>query len=405
MTDVEAARKQILSTAKSCGIENVAIDQALGRVLAVTVTTDRDLPPFDRVTMDGIAVSSADWAAGQRFFKRVAQQFAGEPQCHRGTETGTCVETSTGAVLPGDCDAILPYEWLRETDAGFECVHDGAVKPYMNVHRKGSDLPQGYFVLHAGYRIDPTAIGILASVGCTEVSVRTLPRIAVISTGDELVDINNSPLSHQVRRSNDRAISAVLADLGVTTERFHLEDSPQSMAAWLANNRQRFDALVFSGGVSKGKRDFLPQVLEQSGIRQRFHRVSQRPGKPFWFGEGTQVVFGLPGNPVSALVGAVVYIRPWVEACLGLIHPQQPSPPWSVILAEELQFQPPLTLFKPVVIECVQGQLLARPAEYNGSGDFSSLAGIHGFIELDQSSTHFPAGSVVNYHPIAWKRN
>lgn len=404
MITVNDARNIVLSTAKSMGTETVAIDDAMGRVLAESVTADRDMPPFDRVTMDGIAIASADYRAGCRNFVCVARQFAGEPQISRGHEPNTCVETSTGAVLTGGCDAILPYEWLSETDGGFTVIEAHEVKPMMNVHAQGSDLQAGSVLLHPGYCIDASAIAVLASVGCTQVVVRKAPYIGIISTGDELVDVHETPLAHQIRRSNDRAIAAVIEETGARVERFHLSDSPAEISAWLEANRHRFDALVFSGGVSKGKRDYLPEALENAGIQKHFHRVAQRPGKPFWFGSGDCVVFGLPGNPVSALVGAVVYIRPWIEACLSGESATHPTG-FEVALAAELTFAPQLTLFKPVTVEAKGGRILAKPIDHNGSGDFGSLVGTHGFIELQPHIDRFPAGSVVTYHPMKWKKN
>lgn len=405
MISVQEARNIIHSQALDLSTEYVHIDASLGRVLAEPIYTDRALPPFDRVTMDGIAIATDDYFANHRRFVRTARQFAGEPQVDRGTAPGTCVETSTGAMLPANCDAIIPYEWLHETDFGFEIVQTGEVRPMMNVHQTGSDLDQGSAVLNAGSRIDASTIAILASVGCYSVPVRTLPRIAVISTGDELVEVDQLPLSYQIRKSNDRAIAAVLAASGVVAQRFHLADAPETIEDWLTTNRSSFDALVFSGGVSKGKRDFLPDVLERVGIRCLFHRISQRPGKPLWFGAGDQVVFGLPGNPVSALVGAVVYIRWWMDASLGLVRADAHPSGYEAQLGSNIEFKPHLTLFKPAVIECVGGKFIAHPADHNGSGDFSSLAGIHGFIEMDAAQPQLPKGSTVCYHPLVWKRN
>lgn len=405
MISVEEARHIIYSHARDLATEYIHIDGALGRVLAEPIYTDRALPPFDRVTMDGIAIASDDYFAHHRSFVRTALQFAGEPQVDRGNVPGTCVETSTGAMLPRNCDAVIPYEWLRETKFGFEIVESGEVKPKMNVHQIGSDSAEGSAVLNAGYRIDASAIAILASVGCYNVPVRMLPRIAVISTGDELVEVDQTPLPHQIRKSNDRAIAAVLAASGVSTQRFQLADTPETIEDWLTTNRSSFDALVFSGGVSKGKRDYLPEVLERVGIRCLFHRISQRPGKPLWFGAGDQVVFGLPGNPVSALVGAVVYIRWWLDASLGLLSADAHPTGYEAQLSRSIEFKPPLTLFKPAVIECIGGQLMAHPADHNGSGDFIGLAGIHGFIEMDAAHQHLSKGSTVCYHPLVWKRN
>lgn len=406
MIDVNTARQLISQHRVELHAEQVTLENALDRVLVDNHHTDRDLPPYDRITMDGIAISAADYQRGVRSFARESRQYAGDARISRSERVGTCIETSTGAILPGNCDAVIPYEWLEETEGRFDLVDERAVTTSMNVHVKGSDLGSGTTILPAGSLIDAGAVTMLASIGCSEVSVKRLPRLAIISTGDELVEVGATPLHHQIRRSNNYSIAALLAPLGVKASSYHLPDNRSILDAWMQNQRHNYDVLIFSGGVSMGKRDFMPSVLRAAGIDEVFHRIAQRPGKPLWFGAGDrQVVFGLPGNPVSTIVSTIVYVRTWLELCLGIAPPLHRTNHALAVIEREVTFAPSLTLFKAVRTFDRNGVRLAEPIEGNGSGDFSSLIGVNGFIELPAHEVTFKAGTALAYHPLTWRRN
>ena len=214
------------------------------------------------------------------------------------------------------------------------------------------------------------------------------PVTAVISTGDELIDVAQPPLPHQIRKSNSYALAAAIAESGGKADVFHLVDDEQVLKEKLATIIKNYELIVLSGGVSKGKFDFVPQVLESLGVKKLFHQVSQRPGKPMWFGRSEKnTVFALPGNPVSTFMCFYRYVKPWLSKSLGHKPKMQ-----SAILAVDFTFSPSLTYFLQVKIENVQGKLMAYPAMGGGSGDFANLKEVDGFLELPLERSEFHKG-------------
>jgi len=241
-------------------------------------------------------------------------------------------------------------------------------------------------------------LAFIATEGKTQVRVRKPPSIAILSTGDELVPIDQEPLPHQIRRSNVYAVQALLRPYHVHSTLLHLSDDPEAIHSQLSALIGKVDAWICIGGVSKGKKDYLPQVLEALGIRKRFYRVAQRPGKPFWFGATDEiVVFALPGNPVSAIVGTVRYVLPWLRSCLGLA--------WNysmpVQLAEDYSFDPPLVRFvESELYYDRSGICRAVPRPGHGSGDFTRLAQVRGFLELPADKVQFHRGEIYPFWPL-----
>jgi molybdopterin molybdotransferase len=226
----------------------------------------------------------------------------------------------------------------------------------------------------------------------TRLRVSQLPNVGIVSTGNELVAVDEVPLPHQIRQSNAYALQAALAALGIPATRYHLPDEPAAVRAGIAQTLERHNLLLISGGVSRGKRDYVPEALTAAGVAERFHRVQQRPGKPLWFGQRLpdKVVFGLPGNPVSTLVGFYRYVKPWLRASLGQEAPA--SSLWAS-LSEPVEFLPELTYFLAVSVQVADhGRWLATPQPGNGSGDFVNLVNCQGFVELPAERAQFAAG-------------
>lgn len=353
----------------------VPLAEATGRVLREDVPADRDYPPYDRVAMDGVAVSSEDVGRGATRFRVAWTQAAGEaPRPFPGP--GQCIEIMTGAALPGGCDAVIRYEDLALAD-GWATLRDGvAVRPGQNVHARGSDRRAGEPVLSAGTRLRPPEIAALASLGRAAVRVAALPRIAVVTTGDEVVSVDAPVRPHQIRQSNGSAVCAALRLHGYPDVPLdHVPDDEARLRQRLEAALAGVDVLLLSGGVSAGRFDLVPAVLEALGVRAVFHRVRQKPGKPLWFGTTArgQAVFGLPGNPVSALVCLYRYVLPFLAATEG----QTPRPPGTAVLARLPTRKNDFTLFVPARREGVE----AHPVPSNGSGDFLSLLASDGFAE------------------------
>jgi molybdopterin molybdotransferase len=375
--------------------ETVALADAPGRVLRQPVFADRDFPPFDRVAMDGIAIRFADYQAGTRSFRVVGMQRAGQPQ-QALTESGACLEVMTGAMLPTGTDAVVRYEDIKIQD-GVAVVQQTDVRPGQHIHHQATDRQAGAELLPAGTRLGPTELAVAASVGQTMLTVSRLPRVALVSTGDELVDVGQSPRPWQIRRSNDWLLQTALADWGIRASHHHLPDDPDALQIGLQTLLDQHDVLFLSGGVSAGKADFVPTVLARLGATQQFHRVQQKPGKPLWFGtfrageQDMKVVFALPGNPVSTTLCYYRYGLPWLRASLGL----PPAPVRYAQLTEPITFRPALTYFLPVVlVSSPDGRLLAHPRPGSGSADYANLLDTDGFLELPADRSDFLAGDV-----------
>lgn len=369
---------------------------ARGRILRQTVVAERDQPPFDRVMMDGIAVRYSDFADGLRDFPIQAMQAAGDPVLS--LEDGHCIEIMTGASLPENADCIVPVERvslrgkLATTAADYEAERGQFIHPRASDHAEGTEL------LSPGKRITPMDIAVIASAGLTEVEVSRAPVIRVISTGNELVAPGDAIEPHQIRLSNGPAIQAMLGEHGFEQCRHdHLADEPAVLRERIAVHLDEADVLILSGGVSMGKADYVPEVLAGLGVKVVFHKVAQRPGKPMWFGMGPdrQVVFALPGNPVSALVCCRQYVVP----ALAAASVAATEPPQFASLSADVAFSPDLTCFQPVrLISNAAGQVLAMPVKTNTSGDFTALSATDGYVELAREQSHFAAGTPVFLH-------
>jgi molybdopterin molybdotransferase len=363
------------------------------------VKADRDLPPFDRATLDGIAVAHKAVESNVRSFEVEGIQAAGMIRKSL-AKPGACIEIMTGAVLPEGCDTVVPVEDLVAREKSFELREGASVTAGQGVHRKGSDAAKGGTLIAAGARLDSPAIAIAASVGMATLRTAQMPRVAVVATGDELVEVESRVADHQIRRSNDHAIRAALVTFGCPqVDRFHLRDVAGEVEAKLRHLLVRYDWIVVTGGVSKGKRDFLPSALESHGVAKKVHGVAQRPDKPFWFGVTPRgnPVFALPGNPVSALTCLHRYVLPALATAAELDVPA----PRLVALAKPVTFKPPLAWLLPVrLTSAPDGRLLATPDPSNTSGDFAGLTGTDGFIELPADQTEFPAGTVATFR--AW---
>lgn len=352
--------------------------------LTPVVQADRDYPPFHRVMMDGIAIKFSDYTSGQRTFEINGIAAAGEPQ--KTLQSG-CFEVMTGAPLPHNADLVIQYEHLEINEDSATIVVDGPRSAFDSVHLMGSDCHRGDVVLNKGLKWNGPHVGIATSMG-SHVKTETL-KIMVISTGDELVE--EAPLPHQIRRSNVHALKASLELFGhKEIELAHLNDDPILVASHYQENSPKFDVMIYSGGVSKGKFDYLPNVWADMSITRHFHEVSQRPGKPLWFGTDDKLsttVIGLPGNPVSSLVCLHRYFLKGKEI--------------FVKLAEEVSFNKPLTFFVPATLEFKNGEVWAHPLKIKNSGEFTALAGSDGFIELPKDQNQFKAGEVFQF--FAWR--
>jgi molybdopterin molybdotransferase len=374
---------------------SVPLVEAVGRVLSEPVKADRDLPPFDRVAMDGIAIAFNQWASGQREFLVEDVQAAGEPQKRLRDETD-CIEVMTGAMLPEGTDTVIRYEDISFV-SGRALIKADPIKKGQNIHSQGSDGKRNDVLIDPGVTLSPAEIAVLASVGLGNVDVFSLPSIAIVATGDELVEIETHPEPHQIRRSNTYALHAAMKQMRWPATQYHLPDRKDFLHASLETILANHDVLVVSGGVSKGKFDHIPDVLEDLGVKKLFHQVSQRPGKPFWFGASSKgkIIFALPGNPVSTFMCFYKYIKPWLLSSLGIQNGHI-----AATLAADFRFDPDLTYFLQAQVFNEGGKLMAYPQAGGGSGDFTNLKNVDGFLELPKEQKEFKAGEVYPFIPF-----
>jgi molybdopterin molybdotransferase len=393
---VEKALAIVLSSAESFGTEKVELTNSFNRVLKEAIFADRDFPPFDRVSMDGIAIQAASFHSGQRTFLVEDIQPAGTAQKSLKDKIH-CIEVMTGAILPKNTDVVIPYEQvLIENSTATVQVEE--IKSLQNIHVKGFDRKRSDKLISEGQLISPAEMSVLATVGKHEVLVAKRPKVMVISTGDELVEVDKIPLEHQIRRSNVYALQALLRGWNLEAEQVHLRDDKEQLKEKISRIIELYDVCIFSGAVSKGKFDYLPEVLDGLGVAKKFHRVNQRPGKPFWFGKkDNKTFFAFPGNPVSTYLNCIKYFYPWYRKSMGLNY----SDDSQAILEEDFQFKPSLTYFLQVEVVNKAGQLCAKPISGNGSGDLANLAECNAFLELPADKSAFKKGEV---YPVLFYR-
>ena len=395
MLSFPAALDLLLRNCPLMPVESCRLEHAAGRVLRASVMADRAFPAFDRVMMDGYALRISDWLAGHRAYRVTGSAPAGRAVAALSEEIGTCLEVMTGAPCPQGADCIVPVEAVDERGADsvkFSEAADPTAGRF--IHFAGSDATAGKVLLDAGHLLGSREIGVAASCGAAWLQVSKLPRIAVVATGDELVPVDASPASHQIRQSNAHSLASALRLVGHSPEYVGVVNDDVSAARPVFEKLlAEHDWLVLTGAVSKGAHDFVPSLLAALRCRKIFHGVAQRPGKPAgcWVGPRDQVILALPGNPVSALTGLHTLLLPALAAASGLI----PSSPRRVVMEDHSQQLPDFTCHLPVTIRA-DGR--AEPAATGNSGDFIGLLKSDGFITLPPSSS-----SVATFPYTPWR--
>ncbi|WP_067037029.1 molybdopterin molybdotransferase MoeA [Allomuricauda sp. CP2A] len=377
MIAFDEALQKVLDHSQDYGDESIELVDSHGRILAETIRADRDFPPFDRSTKDGIAIRFDALNAQNRGFKIAGIAQAGSPQLVL-EDADSCIEVMTGAIVPHNADTVVMYEHTTKNEEAF--IINEPLKKGQNIHYQASDVEKGEVLLQPGVKITAAEIGVLSTVGKAKVTVKKLPKVAVISTGNELVDVDKSPLPFQIRKSNSYSLISLLENEKIKGDIHHLLDDPSTIKQTLENLLKNYDVLLLSGGVSKGKYDFLPEAFDSLGVEKVFHRVLQRPGKPFWFGQHkafNTTVFSFPGNPVSTFVNYHLYFKPWLNKTLGTNTLQ-----FGVFLNEPYVNHTDLTLFVGVKIKMIAGKWAASTISSTGSGDLLALTKYDGFIKV-----------------------
>jgi len=375
--------------------ESVALDAAQGRVLATAVSADRDYPPFDRSARDGFAVRAADVANPPARLRLIGETRAGEPSRFM-VNGGEAVEIMTGAPGPAGADSVVMVEYSRR-DGEFVVLERG-VPAGRNLIPKGSEIAAGSVILQPGAALDYPEIALLASVGCAEVQVYRRPRVAILSTGDEVVDITATPKPFQIRNSNALSLAAQVSRRGGEPRILPIAPDDKTRTRELIEDGLRDDILLLSGGVSAGKYDYVEHALADLGAEFHFTAVAIQPGKPLVFGtcQG-KPVFGLPGNPISTMVTFEVFARISLDLLAG--RGGSPLPFVYARLGSEFRHKPVLTRFLPAALVGDYGEAVVHPVKWQGSGDMASFARANCYLVAPAGRESWSAGDWIAVLP------
>jgi molybdenum cofactor synthesis domain-containing protein len=382
MIPVTKAIEIILDQISALPSESVALSGALGCILGEDVTADTDLPPFDRAQMDGYAVRAADVANTPARLRIVGESAAGAGW-HQEMKAGEAVRIMTGAPVPAGADAVQQVELTREVNGAGVVEILEPVPEGRSIVRRADEIKTGTTVLRAGEEINAAMIATLASFGYAEVKVSARPRVAVMATGSELVDVGEKPGPDQIRDSNNYTIAAYAARCNAIVERLPIAgDDTEELKREIADAARRSDVVVTSGGVSMGIYDFTKAALEELGAEIFFERVALRPGKPTVFGKlGNALVFGLPGNPVSVAVTFNLFARTALRAMLGAKDVELKFE--IAVLARDIKGSVDRESYLPAVLRTDEkGTLLAEPLKWGGSSDFVAFARATALINI-----------------------
>jgi len=379
------------------GAERIALADARGRVLAEAVAADRDQPPFNRSTRDGFAVRAAELHAGA--LAVAGSLRAGEVWTHGLLGKSSAIEIMTGAPVPEGADAVVMLEHVTDSDGRIALVRGRSIAAGENIVPAGSEARSGQILLTAGEQLDAASIALAVSCGAARLCVYRRPRVAIVATGDELVEVNVQPLLHQIRNSNSYALAALVEEAGGEPVRLPVaSDTRESLAARL-HGAQDCDLLLLSGGVSAGKHDLVEDALAAEGAEFFFTGVRMQPGKPVVFGRlpttkdrREQYFFGLPGNPVSTQVTFLVFARTLLTALCGSMQPPRFV---AAQLAEDVRVKPGLTRFLPAMLTHALAQPMVRVIGTQGSGDLAANARANCYVVLPAASEEVPAGKYV----------
>ena len=373
VTQAENIIRQHLTTA---AVEIVPLSKAQGRYLREDILADRPLPPFDRVMMDGIAIAHASFTSGNNRFPITGTQAAGTPALTL-ENADSCIEVMTGCVLPHGCDCIIPIEHIDLSENTASLHSDASPQAKQHIHSAGSDTAAGEILLSSGQVLNAAELAVAASCGATHLKVSALPRILIITTGDELVVPEATPLPHQIRRSHATALAALITGMKLgTVDNIHIADDPVALKETITEALPAHDILIFTGGISRGKYDYVAPVLTELLGSPHFHGIAQRPGKPmaFWKNPNSPLVFAHPGNPVSVMACAARYLIP---SLVEILSGRSPNPQQ---LPATGSFHCPSHFTGLVPCRINNGRIQLVPP--SNSGNFLALTATDGIAQL-----------------------
>lgn len=391
MITFEKAYEIVMSSAFSTGTEEIPFTESLNRILSADVTSDTDMPPFNKASVDGFACKKSELNHELEIIETIPAGKAPE----KTIGVRQCSRIMTGAPVPGGADCVIMVEDTEIMPSGKVKFTGSFTKENFAV--RGEDVKKGDVVLKAGIAIRPQDIAVMAAVGHTSVSVSKIPRIAVISSGSELVEPSEIPDASQIRNSNAYQLIAQAGRTGAHAKYYGIaKDDEVETFIIVRKAISENDLVILTGGVSMGDFDFIPAVLERAGVSIKFTRVAVQPGKPTTFGVHPQaIVFGLPGNPVSSFIQFELLVRPLVYKMMGHDwHPVEQSLPMKKSFSRKFAERMALV---PVLID---KQGLVSPVEFHGSAHISALHAADGIISVPAGVNNIEKGEIVSVRQI-----
>lgn len=396
MLSVSEAQSVVLAKAEALPPAPTLISpDHLGQILAEDIASDIDMPPFDKALMDGFAVRAGDLSEGKGVLRIIEEVTAGQTP-RRPVGPGEATRIMTGAPIPAGADAVVMIERTRQSGDGRVQVEDNAPGPGQNIMPQGREMRRGETVLKAGNILRPQEFGILASVGRTTISVIPRPIVAVLTTGDEIVEADRHPGPGQIRNGNGLMLQAQVARAGGIPLSLGIAPDQSPVLRSLVERGLQSNMLILSGGVSAGKLDLVPGVLQELGVQAQFHKVQLKPGKPVFFGtwdKGPTLVFGLPGNPVSALVCFELFVRPAIRRMAG--HSNVGPTLVEATLLENFNYKTDRPTYYPCRLELEGRGFYARPIPWFGSPDLRSVTKANAFMVIAAGEHQLLADQVV----------
>jgi molybdenum cofactor synthesis domain-containing protein len=416
MVTLADAQRMVREHVRPLPPRSLALSDAVGRTLAEGVRCDVDVPPFDRAMMDGYAVRAADVARVPVDLRLIGQVAAGAADVPT-VSSGEAAQINTGAPLPAHADAVAPFEDTALSADRQIVTVNCSVAPDRHICRRGTYVRAGDDVLHANDRIGPGEVAIAATAGATRVKVFSAPCVGLLVTGDELIGVERKPAGGQIRDSNGPMLSTLLAIEGTEVTDLGRAGDDRTRLAELIDRGLDSDALCITGGISMGAFDFVPDALIASGVRIHFQKMRTKPGKPTLFGttDGGTLVFALPGNPISALIGYWMLVRPalagmqgrdaWPRTHRAILCGSRDAGGTSNVQrqAARIKATGDRESFHPARVELDESsRLFATPLTWYGSGDPFGLRGANGFIVRAAQSPEAQEGDAVDVILMHW---
>ena len=399
MITFEKAFSQVIKHSKKLKAERVAIEKSVGRIIAEDICSDIPMPPFDKSAMDGYAVRGKDIFKVPCELNIIEEIQAGKIPKKK-ISKGECAVIMTGALIPKGADTVVMVEYTKKVSRNSKTVKicKKTIKG-KNICKKGEDVRQGERVIRKGKCINSADVALLASVGKKAVLVYRKPKVSVLATGTELVDKVRKPRMSQIRNSNGPMLMSLLSSLNINAVDLGIaKDTIKDLKTKIKKGLLS-DVFILSGGVSLGQYDFVPQILKELRVKNIFHNVALKPGKPLFFGRyKNTLVFGCPGNPVSTLTSFMLLIKMAIRKMMG--EEKVKLEIYEGIIDCSFSKRGSRKAFYPVVLEFKGGMYRVVPVAYNGSADIGAIAGASGFMIIEKDVKTLKKGQKVSFIKI-----